>query len=406
MVTTEVVGQKLDPELSEEFLRNMAAWRKFEKSPKGSGENVIDLQLITLDEGGKFCNRQEVQDWLLEYLGKIPLDTEVGRQHALRCDGLLAFAESLEGIKLPLNEYISRTLGMKIRPYSEPDIMEVRRRFSEKFADEGFAFNEIGWRRFKDAEPLTVAEIKRIVQETKRSLAPVLLKAIGQEDLRLDFRTGHTAVERPWVSRIIGGPDKFLFEVNLHPMNESRYYKGVTEHTRIHELFHLIQALAFRANIRGNRLDRSWGITTIPGIEQGPMEGMAEVVPLFVPEVMNTLTEFGKLALDYSYLYNLVYGHAVLIMANDDIYTDENIVDFVKQYLPGETPDRIFRMVDFRRRSPYYKSYAYSYCVSRYLREMANELTDAQRLSVVKFCGNNPATFGELQHFVQRLKVT
>ena len=404
---TEAKEQKLDQELSEEFLRKVAAWRKFEKSPLGSGENVIDLQTIKLDETAEFPNREEVQDWWIDYICRIPMDTEAGRQHVLRCDGLLAFVESLERIRVPLIEYISRTLGMKLKPYSEPYIMGASKRFAERFYDEqGFAYNERGWKRYREAEPLTIAEIKRVVGETKETLAPILLRAIDQEGLSLDFETRYRKVERPWISRIIGGPDMFWHEVNFHRMNESRYYQGVTEHARVHELFHLIQILAFRAHIQSGKLDKSWGITTIPGIEQGPMEGMAQVIPLYIPEVMDTLSPFGKLALDYSYLYDLVYNHAVLIMANDGISTDENITDFVKQYLPGETVDRIAKMVDFRRNNSRDKSYAHSYYVSHYLREKAANLDEEQKLSVVKLVGNNPVTYSELDNFINRLKAT
>lgn len=388
---------KLDPEIGQEYLNIVKGWDEFEIASGGTG-GPSDLWFAQ-SEGIRFRSRREILERLEAFRGIVPNDVKEGRSLIRRVEGLIAFGENKEGRITPLKRYIELTLGISPVPHSDSDIARVSQEFGKLLSDEtGIHHNETGWRLLKsDIAPLSREEVEAATQETKRKLTPILLEIIGKDLPTDDFEARLVTANAPWVSRIYGGPEKYLYEVNEHERNRSRLFKGSGEQLSYHEDFHLFQALAFRANIQQGILGRSYGVTTIPGVEQLPMEGMAQAWPLYIPEVREMMSPFGKLALEYSYLYDLVYSNAVLRKANDEIFSDNNIVEFVREHLPGETPDRILYMISIRR-LPRYKSYAYAYYGNHLFREWLKKITDAnKRREAVGFILNTPATYDEVE---------
>ena len=194
--------QRLDQNLSLEYLQIIEGWQDLEERLK-SGHGPIDLRFVK-EEGREFSTRQEVLVALQSYIQEIPTDTEVGRRHINNCSAALMYGEALEGTTFQLRSYLATTAGMELVPHPESDIMRVSTSFGGHLADEGFAHNEVGWRRFKEAEELSKRKIISTVNHARRKLIPHVLEMVGKGNLPLDFETKIVREDKRWVSRIIG----------------------------------------------------------------------------------------------------------------------------------------------------------------------------------------------------------
>ncbi|QQG43557.1 MAG: hypothetical protein HYW45_00870 [Candidatus Daviesbacteria bacterium] len=397
---------KLDTELSDEFLRRMVAWQRLEDTLR-NGNQVVDLKLLEIEPGEEdnFPDRESVKNWLEDHIARTPPNS-AGVKHAQRCDGLLAFSEAVLGKRESLGVYLSRTLGVTPAAIPDSEIREQRDRVVGLFSNLGFAFNEAGWRRYQEAEPPTREKTKAAVLDAEQRVIPIVLETINRSDLPLDFDTRVVRRNRPWISRIIGGPDRFSHEINFHPRNRFRYFMGLEEPLEAHELvYHLVQALCLRENIRSGVLSRDYAITTIPGIEQMPNESMAQAMPFFVPEILERMSPYGRFALEYGVLRDMVLNRNALIFANADGYSDEWIKAYTLDYLPGQPPEKIVsEFIPLRRDDPRYRSYYYSYSGSHELRKEAEDMTDEQRRRVITYAYNHQPGYSELASFIEQQK--
>lgn len=403
---TEQVDSKLDRGLSEEFLRKLVAWQNLEDSL--NGYSIVDLKLVEVEFKAQdnFPNRESVRDWLQDHIERTPQNFEAGRRHAQRCDGLLALDEALLGKREPLNPYLLRTLGITPAVISDSEIRDQKDKVADLFSNLGLSYNDSGWRRFQEDEPPTRKRIEQVIKDAQKRLTPIVLDTIGQPDLPLDFRNKVVRRDRPYVSRLIGGPNIFDREINVHPRNQFRYFRGMEEPLEVHEfLHHLIQALVLRENVRSGQSTLDQAITTIPGKEQWAMESMAQALPFYIPEIMEGMSDYGRFALEYNLLRDMVLNNNVLIFANADGYTDQYIQDYITENLLGQPRDRIIpELISLRREDPRYRSYYYSYTGSYYLRrEAANLSSDGKRATLVYSYNNLPAP-DQMVSFIEQQK--
>lgn len=399
--------RQLERELSEEFLRKMVAWQNLENSLSG-GYTVVDLRLaeIRLFPEDRFRAREEVGNWLQDHIERTPPDLAAGRLHIARCDGLLVFNRATLGERLPLGPYLQRTLGIAPAVIPDNQIQEQKDMVEALFSNLGFSFTDAGWQRFQEDERPTSEKTQKAINDAQEQLVPIILDTIDRPDLPLDFQIRVRRLNRPFVSRLIGGPDRFDHEVNVHPRNRYRYFRGMEEPLEVHEfIYHLIQALCLRDNVRGGSLSLDKAITTIPGMEQWANESMAQALPFFVPELLDHLSDYGRFALEYNLLRDMVLNNNVLIFANADGYTDRYIQDYVRTNLVGQPADRIIsELVYLRREDPRYRSYYYSYTGSHYLRDEAARLSEGGKKATLKYSYNNLATPTQLIGFVDQQK--
>lgn len=401
MAMTEKIEQGLSQETIQRYHRQMMGWNVYEEN-LGSGFGPVDLVFIQI-EPERITSRAQVQDFLHQEIEETSRDMVEGRRYIRMCNGHLSYLEATMGEKESPYLYIPKTLGIRLSPHPKTHINEINFGFSEMFANEGFANNEVGWRRYREVEPFSRAEFQKALKDARERVIPVILEAIGRTDLKLDYRMRHRNIDRPWVSRVTEGPEKFLLEVNIHERNRPRQYKGAAEPLQVHEPAHLIQALCIRDNIRRGSLSLLYGITTIPGLEQWGMEGIAQTLPFYIPEIMEGMSPYGRIALEYSYLQDLVYGNEVFIKISEGL-SDDQITEYVREILPGEPIERIHYLIDLRRNNPRYGTYAHAYYASHYFREQAKLLDEQKKLQALRFIFNNPAMPEEIADYFDQLK--
>ncbi len=171
----------------------------------------------------------------------------------------------------------------------------------------------------------------------------------------------------------------------------------------IHEPMHLLQGWSWRKNIREGIISPGYGITNIPGPEQWQSEGIAMVMPFLFPDLYNTLTEFGKFAVELAYYNELVYNRAHLDI-NKSKADRTDIIEYVGELLPNEPMERIVDVLDRRAYSPRHRSYLLSYGDGeRYFRTLVETLNEAERIDLVREFCKQPMTPVQVRAKVRQL---
>ncbi len=394
----------VDPALNEEFVRNIRSWQDF-RDTRGLGGSLVDSQFVDLDirnERNPFNEQADISAWLRYFRARVPQDIEEGRVLVARADGLWTYSRAGEGERIPIGEYLSRIVGEVPDLIPSDVLIRQRNLVVDRFHDlmPGSRYNENSWRQFVEDHPPSLKEIVGTLHFMREELIPMVLDVIGDTDLTLDFDTTIVTEDRPFISRVIGGPDRFIHEINLHERNRFRYYPGIIIVTGVHELaVHALQNIVYRRNIRAGNLASHWGVTTIPGVENAPMEGLAQAIAFMLPQLYNRLGDHGRFAVEYNFLRDLILNNDVVILANSEGISDGWIYQHIKRDLLSEPNEVIPDLISLRRDDPRYRAYYNSYARGGlYLHEISKRLdTDEKRAAAVTFLYNTPCTLAQMK---------
>lgn len=389
-----------------ELVKVYRAWNQIEKP---NGIEIIDFDLAPPDlvfPNNPFKDRSQVIAMLAKLHDQILPQDDSGEFLKSRMKASLTFIDAIEGERLPLDEYLKKTIGVKSEIVPIEEIDEQRGVANELFTRLGYELTPDGWQKFFIKYKLLPEDIKSTFSSAQEKFVPIILDKLGV-DYNLQYKTEFVVEDDYWINWISGNPEEFLFRINLHPRNQIRWYQGTTEGLAIHEMCgHLVQAYNFKENIKKGHINPGLGITMIPGPDQWNAEGMADTLAFLVPEIGDNLSPFGKFAVEYKYLSNLVHNN-VHIWVNDDTFDQVEIGSFIRKYLPSETDERIAKTVDQRRNSPLHRAYLYTYNHgSRRHRQYAQELPDDKRQELVKYLYERPLTPKQIEKKVAQLKST
>lgn len=309
----------------------------------------------------------------------------------------LVYTQAVSGRFYPLSEYLGRTLGLTAKAPTDSEIDAQREivigRFSNLIEK---PYNASGWESFFERFHLGGDDLRQAVFQAQATLDPIMGDILG---LGPDFQyeTDFIAVKDYWLMWSSGEHGSYLKRVNEHSINQPRWFRGQEEALTSHENTHLMQAHLWRRNIMSGQISPGYGITTVPGPEQVGCEGVAVVLPYLIPEIWDRLSEFGKFAVERTYLSHLVYGKAHWDINTTNPNRDE-ISDFIRFHLPCESQERIDDQLVKRRSSPRHRSYLYAYMEgARWHRRIAEHLPPDLAIELIRKECERPLLFRQLK---------
>ena len=355
-------------ELGNQIVRMFRSWHRLEEA-NGTGVDVIDFDLAPIhlqSAWTPFFSRQDVMRTLGDMSGEIVTNTPAGEFLHAKTVASLAFLEALEGDKKPLDVYLEQTVGIHPTLIPESEIEEQYQRVNNIFLQFGNGnLDKEGWASFFETAQLSPEEIETTFIEAKDLLVPIVQDNVGQ-NFTLDYTLEFQTVDKPWINRISGDPTGFYFRVNRHPRNQQRWFRGVTEALAVHEMGgHLVQAMTWKKNIQTGLINPGYGVTAIPGPEQWNCEGMADTLAFLVPGLYEKLSPYGKFAVEYTYLKDMVYNNAHIFVNEPDTDITKTQA-YVQSYIPSETDERASSILTLLQNDPRYRSYYYTYSSGGY----------------------------------------
>lgn len=377
------------------FLRAWDAWERMR------GREVIDMDLAPSSEQlgcppGLIIERRAAIRGLRRYKEMADRSSDLGDRIYTSLDSCVAYAESLEGRHIAIEEYLKRTLGLAhIRRVSRFEIEDQFDKVSSLYNGMGYKYSDDGYKRFVNDQGLSRRQVIEEFRGVERWSTPIILKALGlPKDLAPHYHTEFVQVNDYWVNWASTSPiGSFLLRINTHPRHSRRWIKGIPERLAIHEIGgHFVQAAVLRNRILKEELSPFDGILTVPGPGTYISEGLASALPFLIPELYDKLSPYGKLSVEQAYLKDLVFNNPHLNLDNPK-HSRSAIANWIKALLPNETDAEIERILSDRAYSPWHRSYLFSYSSgNRDFRYFAEQLSEKQRTIFVRAIYNTPMT--------------
>lgn len=382
------------------------AWDRFEEEQMDDEVDGIDFDLVDEDFDQIAINsRREAIEKLEEISASIIPLTPTLTFFKTKTLASATYLRAIEGETFPLEDYIASTLG--IEPALEPTagLEEQKDKTDEAFAQLGYRPTNDQYIQFFQENLLEKEEIVSDFNKAKEKLTPIVVGTLDlQSLLPLDYEEMFVEIDEYWICWTRGQRGRKMdFRINLHPKNKIRWFKGSPEILASHEMMgHLLQALSFKDKITKRLLNPGFGVISIPGPEQWAFEGMADVLPVMIPSVYESLSVHGKFAFEAAHLRDLVFNN-VHIMVNRGVELAE-IKNYVRKYLPYETDERIEREVKDRSSHSLFRAYLLTYSDGgrffvRATRDLGNKTTE-----LLKDLYNIPMTPDQIKERVKQLK--
>lgn len=377
------------------FLRGWDAWERMR------GREVIDMDLAPSSEQlgclpSLVIERKAAIRGLRRYKEMADKSSELGNRIYTGLDSCLAYAESLEGRHIPMQEYLKRTLGLDtVRSVSRYEIESQFDKVLNLYREMGYDYSESGFEKFVSDQALSRRQVVEEFRGAERWSIPIILETLSlSKNLAPHYHTEFVQVNDYWVNWASTSPiGSFLLRINTHPRHSRRWVRGIPERLAIHEIGgHFIQASVLRNRVMKGELNPFDGILTVPGPDTYSSEGLASALPFLIPRLYEKLSPYGKLSVEHAYLKDLVFNNPHLHLDNPR-YNRSTMAHWIKGLLPNETDAEIERVLSDRAYSAWHRSYLFSYnSGNRDFRYFAEQLSGRQRVLFVKAVYNTPMT--------------
>jgi len=284
------------------------------------------------------------------------------------------FARRLNGEPLNPIEYMEKTQAIKLdsEPPIPADVLEEQTRtvldcFRQCGVDDPNEESVLRLRQENEIDPET---LEFTFRQTAGDVLNRLKNFVGKP---FNFPFSVKCVSKPeyfyaWADtdRETGG---FVIQINTFS-EESRpkfLTIGKVEELAPHEVGeHLARMDRRRELIRKGELHPFFGLTSVHGPEQIIDEGLAQTLVHFIPGAFAKLSPEGKLQVELTILRNMIYANVHVAVNREQPPSQEEIVKYIKAYMPWETEQEIRNEVEDRTTNPLLQTYRLAYGIGAY----------------------------------------
>lgn len=278
------------------------------------------------------------------------------------------------------DQYLEETMGLDcdsvVAPslVPEQDIDNQHAKVEEVFSRLGFDYTRYGWEKFVAENSLSGQAMVTQFQEFAEDLAPVMRQAIGL-DLKPNYELEKVEEPAYWVCWVSGDSNGYTMEINTHERAVARSYRGVPGRLITHELLtHLFQIESIKRNIESDVINPGYGITTVPGAEQPPFEGLANTITLFIPELRSRMTDYERFSVEQVLLEDMVFRNLHILANRNPGRMHEYFTDVTDRLPNSGNLDRE-RILSERTTDPSLRAYLLAYGYSHEFAKYADRLS-------------------------------
>lgn len=366
-ISTKVAGFYRAWHLSEGSRRSII---DFNLTPHPSPEFEIAQRLITArPTRGEKVQPPEILGELIGRMEDIvvsPAERQSYEFLQAKLKASLAYARRLTGEPSDPFVYIQETMGVIPEEIPEGTLLAQKQRVAA-------LFKELGGGNY-DEESLKLYYEKRLIppEEMVRRI-----KIYGQEalylvgnfinrEIKVDYKTEVVNKDAYWFNWVNGTVNEFCLQINKHERHRNKFTDGKAQAMAHHEIAAHLGMMQQRAElIRKDELHEVFGLTTVHDPEQVPLEGIAQTLNHFVPELNHRLNPEGKFEIELYGLRQMVYNNIHFLVISLDFIDSpeqlEEIIKYVQSYYPLEGRENTLKEVSERRSDPKLQAYRYSY---------------------------------------------
>ncbi|PZQ47232.1 MAG: hypothetical protein DI551_03640 [Micavibrio aeruginosavorus] len=314
--------------LDAEFADVLNGWHDLEQSLGGGV--IVDFNLSIWQSRRPFKDREEVLKTLTSIL-ETP-DAQSDRLFFQRVFGLRAYLQDVMNERTtPINEYLPATMGFKLVPFSQTEIIdELRAQATESLAKVGVDFNDALKGLAAVSGQILVDDIpswfKRHFHEAIKKTNRLFPMAPDVPEPDVSFMEGKGLVR----ASISGIGKQFSIKFNKEVVQEAS--EESLEGTLKHEILgHAVQAALWTDQIAAGEWPIHRGLTCMAGFEMFQMEALAEYSQIHYSEKDDL-----RIAVqDYNF-----YTRCVTNNFNFMLLSGEESRDAAKRYYMDHTPWR------------------------------------------------------------------
>lgn len=320
--------------------------------------------------------RGEIIEGFTELLGQAEkIKPPPGESHnwqffLTQLEASLCFAKRLRGDRLRPLEFIKNTQGVEPEEIPEEALEHQKQVVLELFGENGIGQpSEQALVEFKEQNLIDPDTAQRLLKEFSNDA----INAVGRIlDKPLNFPFNVAPILRNAYFFVWADTDSetggFVLQLNFWQNGRPKIWTiGKTEELGPHEGGEHLARMAIRRElIKEGRLHPYFGLTNVHGPEPLIDEGLAQTLVHFIPELYAKMSSEGKLQVELTILRNMVYSNVHLRVNGDSRPGDEEVIEYVRSYLPWEPIQDILQEIKDRTTDPLLQTYRLSYGMGAY----------------------------------------
>lgn len=280
----------------------------------------------------------------------------------------LAYVRRLTGELSDPSVYIQETMGVIPEKIPEGTLLAQKQKVAALFKELGGGnYDEESLQSYYEKRLIPPEEMARRIEIYGQEALSLVGNFINRK-VQVDHETEIVDKDAYWFNWVNGTVKKFCLQINKHKRHRNKFTDGKAQAMAYHEIAAHLGMMQQRAElIRKGELHEVFGLTTVHDPEQVPLEGIAQTLNYFVPELNHSLSPEGKFEIELNGLRQMVYNNIHLLVISPDFISSpeqlEGIIKYVQSYYPLEPKENILKEVSERWKDPKLQAYRYSYGV-------------------------------------------
>ena len=264
-----------------------------------------------------------------------------------------------EDTSIDNHDYLEKTSGLVLDQEIDKDfLISWRDSVFKQASDEGIPINlpesYESWRQAKKLTPQAVEE--HLTEAANKSIKAT--ERFTQRPANLEYSVERVKKNRYFYAWSKTDPETLEFVVQLNLYKTKVWTIGKAEELGGHEVCeHLRRMNDWREQIRKKKMPGVVGQTIVHGPEALVEEGLALIIAHYIPEIYDGLSREGKFQVDSSILRHMVYANVSLRLNGSNKPKVQEVIDYVHEFLPWESPKEIRRQINARTKDPTDQAY-------------------------------------------------
>lgn len=381
---------QLDPDLDDRLCRLLVGWDALEQ--RNGAKGIIDFNVAGIVEADRFEHRVDVLEAIVELRRSCDPGSFVGQ----RLTAHETYLRALMGQQFSFDAYVAATQAVLPATLPDRQLRAARTVAETQLAELGVNPNGSIDDQLSALDPPlpfdTVEQTFRsMLDEHRHSLEDV----IGQP-VPFELTIEDVEVDEYWSYWVDGAGTEFRLRLNR---KRGSFTRVECLQFTFHELLaHCGQMKAWATHIAAGNLPRYFGLTTVHAPEQVMLEGLAQTLPLLIPnEAMTDPVLAVRLAL---MRHRLMIDNNLHCMINTGA-TVERCASYHEHWSLGSSTRRAITDLAARGAGPLYRSYLYAYPAGCELFWSAHErLRPEQQAELVRACYRGPQSADAIRAFI------
>lgn len=278
----------------------------------------------------------------------------------------LAYARRLAGEKMDPFGHIQETMGVNPQEIPEEILLAQREKVVALSEASGCPrYDKASLENFYRGRLISPEAMVGKIKGHGTQALSFVGRFIGQE-IKVDYDAEISDEDAYWFNWVDGTANRFRLRVNKHKRHWEKFTDGKGQAMGLHEIATHLGMMQQRAKlIREGELPEVFGLTTVHEPEQVLLEGLAQTLHYFVPELDRSLTPEGRLAVELHGLRQMAYNNVQLQVISPDFTGSREqirgIVTYIQRVYPAESRENILKEIRDRRSDPKLQAYRYAY---------------------------------------------